>query len=245
MKNRLDKLFSGQLSKLESAPSALAWDKIHGQLNKNRRSLWSRRLGIAATIFIFISIGYHTSNNQSILNSELVAESFEVKKEFEEQSVFDTEIKENDFNEHDVEHEVESPSIVSDEKIILKKSNPNISLKKEIKISEKKNEVVIEQQTIHEERPIEPLLTILEMENSPQGQASVKQEKSYSQIKIIYKASKNSQLVGTKEKSYIDRGINKINNFSDKHLFTQDRKTMLRNTKEDLLALNFGKLFKN
>jgi len=264
MKNRLDKLFSDQLSRHEEAPSAHDWDQIHSQLAKNKRILWSKRVGVAATVLIFISIGYfgyHASNNQSNLSSDLVAESIEVTKKMERQSVSDLENKESkkiDFNELDVEYDKESPSIVSAEKIKVKKftpiveesgqkkHNPKISLKNEIKIPEKKNEVIIEQQIIQEEKRPETFLTnITEMENSPQVPTSTKPEKSYSQIKIIYKVSKNSKLVEAKKGSYVDRGVNKINKFSEKHLLTEDRKTMLRNTKEDLLALNFGKLFKN
>ena len=69
-----------------------------------------------------------------------------------------------------------------------------------------------------------------------------KQKKTYPRVTIIYKADNNSELVTSDKKTLIDKGINKITKFSDEHLLTADRKTKLRNTKEDLLALNFGKL---
>ena len=61
-------------------------------------------------------------------------------------------------------------------------------------------------------------------------------------MRIVYKANKDSKLVASEKQTIIDKGINKITEFSDEHLLTSTRKTKLRNTKEDLLALNFGKL---
>jgi len=69
-----------------------------------------------------------------------------------------------------------------------------------------------------------------------------KQVKSYPKVKIIYKANQDSELVASGKQTLINKGINKITNFTDEHLLTAERKTKLRNTKEDLLALNFGKL---
>ena len=67
-------------------------------------------------------------------------------------------------------------------------------------------------------------------------------KKSYPKIKIIYKANQNSKLVASSKQTILDKSINKITEFSDEHLLTAERKTKLRNTKDDLLALNFGKL---
>ena len=61
-------------------------------------------------------------------------------------------------------------------------------------------------------------------------------------MQIVYKANKGSALVASSKNTIIDKGLNKIADFSDEHLLTADRKTRLRNTKNDLLALNFGKL---
>jgi hypothetical protein len=67
-------------------------------------------------------------------------------------------------------------------------------------------------------------------------------KKTYSQVKIIYKANADSELVSSADKTLINKGIDKLTKFSNERLLTTDRKTKLRNTKEDLLALNFGKL---
>ena len=40
----------------------------------------------------------------------------------------------------------------------------------------------------------------------------------------------------------LDKGIKKITKFSDERIITDQVKTKLRNTKEDLLALNFSKI---
>ena len=68
------------------------------------------------------------------------------------------------------------------------------------------------------------------------------EKKAYPRIKIIYKANENSKLVASGKVNILDKGLNKITQFSDEHLLTAERKTKLRNTKDDLLALNFGKL---
>jgi uncharacterized protein YbcV (DUF1398 family) len=58
----------------------------------------------------------------------------------------------------------------------------------------------------------------------------------------VYKADANSTLVVSNNRNILDKGINKITKFSDEHIVTDQVKTKLRNTKDDLLALNFGKL---
>ncbi len=264
MKNKLDKLFNDQLTKHEEAPPSHAWDKIHSQLAKNKRILWSKKLGIAATILIFISIGYfgyHKLDIQSKLNNEIVAESFEVTKELEKQSVVEIEQEESKkMNYQGIKDGkiIESRSNDSNENTKINKADSNFKNESQrnydidntlINVSqlpEKEIEVINENLIVNEEIPTETFLTrSTEMENTKDDLVIIKPEKTYASVKIIYKANKNSKLVEAKKSSYVDRGVNKINQFSEKHLLTEDRKTMLRNTKEDLLALNLGKLFKN
>ncbi len=64
----------------------------------------------------------------------------------------------------------------------------------------------------------------------------------YPRITVIYKASQNSELIAKKETGILNKGIKKISRFSDEHIVTEELKTKLRNTTEDLLALNFGKM---
>lgn len=99
------------------------------------------------------------------------------------------------------------------------------------------------------EEPVlpDPSEEILLAENITMGEAEERLEKeekkkTYTQVKIIYKADENSELVSSNKKTLIDKGIDKLTKFSNERLITEDRKTKLRNTKEDLLALNIGKL---
>jgi hypothetical protein len=64
----------------------------------------------------------------------------------------------------------------------------------------------------------------------------------YPKITVIYKANHNSELVASRETGVLNKGIKKITKFSDEHIVTDEVKTKLRNTREDLLALNFGKI---
>jgi uncharacterized protein YbcV (DUF1398 family) len=73
-------------------------------------------------------------------------------------------------------------------------------------------------------------------------QANTQIQKSYPKVRIVYKADANSDLVASNNRNLLDKGINKITKFSDEHIVTDQVKTKLRNTKDDLLALNFGKL---
>jgi hypothetical protein len=66
--------------------------------------------------------------------------------------------------------------------------------------------------------------------------------KNYPSITVTYKASQNSELLAKKETGVLNKGIKKISRFSDEHIITDEVKTKLRNTREDLLALNFGKI---
>lgn len=73
----------------------------------------------------------------------------------------------------------------------------------------------------------------------------VPEKKKNRKVTIIYKASKNSALVDSGKKNILEKGIGEISKFSDEHLLTENRKTQLSQKKDDLMALNFGKLFTN
>jgi hypothetical protein len=82
----------------------------------------------------------------------------------------------------------------------------------------------------------------VENQVSVENQPVVEQTRSFTPLKVIYKANKDSKLVTADKETILNKGINKITEFSEEHVLTADRKTKLRNTKDDLLALNFGKL---
>ena len=79
-------------------------------------------------------------------------------------------------------------------------------------------------------------------ENDSRTDKSQDIAKDYPSITVIYKANQYSELLAKKETGVLNKGIRKISRFSDEHIVTEEVKTMLRHTKEDLLALNFGKI---
>ncbi len=75
--------------------------------------------------------------------------------------------------------------------------------------------------------------------------AAAVEQRRQRKVTIIYKASKNSTLVESGKKNILEKGLGEISKFSNEHLLTDSRKAQFSQTKDDLLALNFGKLFTN
>lgn len=115
---------------------------------------------------------------------------------------------------------------------------------------EKVDDSKIEEPAAHAELPLEldadvehPQLAENTIPVEPIEKSEVQQEeKTYPKVQIVFKADKESELVASNNTTIFTKGINKIAEFSEEHILTADRKTRLRNTKDDLLALNFGKL---
>lgn len=269
METRLDKLFKDQLSKHEEIPSPQAWDRIHGQLVSSRRKLWSRRLAIAASIMLFATVGffgYRSLNTIVIKNDQFATKSIDENKKNQKLHTQNLEEKVSekiipqDINPEVADKTTKLPPVITEVKRVEKNteapanddiqgvqieekmpllSGVNVDkpeIPPEIKID---NQEEINEDSNISEQSAEPLLAT----NKPQEiQKNTKQKKSYPQVKIIYKADKNSELVTSGQITLVDKGINELTKFSDEHLLTAKRKTMLRNTKDDLLALNFGKL---
>jgi hypothetical protein len=271
MENRLDKLFKDQLSKHEEIPSTKAWDQIHGQLVSKRRKVWGKRLAIAASILLFATVGffgYRSLNTLTIKKDQLVTKSIDENKISEDQRNPEKgiieykdsrEIKaEDDINTD--EHQVSITEQKSVEKIAevpsttdsrVEKIEEKMHLVAEVLLDkyEIPNEIKVEEQNKITEEPLlsEQLTEVVQAENKAVNEHQEirefeKQYKTYPRVTIIYKADKNSELVTSGKNTLLDKGIKKITRFSDEHLLTADRKTKLRNTKEDLLALNFSKL---
>lgn len=271
MKNRLDNLFKDQLSKHGEIPSPQAWDQIHGQLVSKRRKVWGRRLAIAASILLFATagfFGYRSLTTLTIKNDQLGSKSIDEGKISEEQSNTEKVIIEYK-DSKEIKTEVNIKTDEGQEPIIEVKSVeknteiPSITNSPIEKIEEKmplvaevildkheiRNDIKVEEQGEINEEPILPKQSteVVLAENKviieqQEFQEIKEPKKTYPQIIIIYKADKNSKLVASGKKTFMDKGIQKITKFSDEHLLTADRKTKLRNTKENLLALNFGKL---
>jgi hypothetical protein len=268
--NRLDKLFKDKLSKHEEIPTPQAWDQIHGRLAAKRRKALVRRLAIAASILLFATVGYmayQALDSMPIKNHQVVVKSTDDKRNIEEQSTSESEEVITEI-ENSAENS-EGADIISDEfeKVMpeAKHTDKKIEEQKrvdlpEVKIEEKrivaevktvnpvieKNIIDVPKEITQEPKLSEPSKEVLIAESEAMDEVAepkkIKEKKTYSQIKIIYKANADSELVSSADKTLINKGIDKLTKFSNERLLTTDRKTKLRNTKEDLLALNFGKL---
>lgn len=268
MKNRLDNLFKDQLSKHGDIPSPQAWDQIHGQLVSKRRKVWGRRLAIAASILLMGFFGYRSLTTLTIKNDQFVTRSIDENKISEDQINAEGGIDElKDSREIKAKDEVkidENQKVITEIKSVKKITEaPSKTDSPVDEIEEKmplvaevildkhefRNDIKVEEQGEINEEPILPKQSteVVLAENKviieqQEFQEIKEPKKTYPQIIIIYKADKNSKLVASGKKTFMDKGIQKITKFSDEHLLTADRKTKLRNTKENLLALNFGKL---
>lgn len=271
MKNRLDNLFKDQLSKHGDIPSPQAWDQIHGQLVSKRRKVWGRRLAIAASILLFATagfFGYRSLTTLTIKNDQFVTRSIDENKISEDQINAEGGIDElKDSREIKARDEVkidENQKVITEIKSVKKITEvPSKTDSPVDEIEEKMplvaevildkheipNDIKVEEQGEINEEPILPKQSteVVLAENKAIDETQdirefEGQKKTYPRVTIIYKADKNSKLVASGKKTFMDKGIQKITKFSDEHLLTADRKTKLRNTKENLLALNFGKL---
>jgi hypothetical protein len=229
-----------------------------------------RRLAIAASILLFATVGYmayQALDSMPIKNHQVVVKSTDDKRNSEEQSTSESEEVITEI-ENSAEN-IEGADIISDEfeKVMpeAKHTDKKIEEQKrvdlpEVKIEEKR--IVAEVKTVNPviekdiidvqkeitQEPIlpEPSKEVLIAESEVMDEVAepnkINEKKTYSQVKIIYKANADSELVSSADKTIINKGIDKLTKFSNERLLTTDRKNKLRNTKEDLLALNFGKL---
>jgi hypothetical protein len=53
-----DQYFKERLAKHEEKPSQLAWEKLESQLPQKEKGIWFPLMGIAATLLLFIAVGY-------------------------------------------------------------------------------------------------------------------------------------------------------------------------------------------
>jgi len=268
MENKLDNLFKQKLIEHEENPSVEAWAQIHEHTKSRRRVLWGNRLAIAASFVLLAMVGFFGYKSTLDLGhgseSDKMGLSYELQEiEDETEAVNAGQVKDNagglpenlgysdeleglqkdpvEVNKENL-HEEKNEQLVSGQKLIqndlltanddqerMNTSSPDIANAlegKEIVEPDSRETATIAEQKDLEIEKVEP----------------EQQAKVYPKIKITYKASLNSKLVATDKQSLIDKGISKISEFSGEHLLTNDRKTKLRNTKNDLLALNFGKL---
>ena len=53
-----DQYFKERLAKHEEKPSQLAWEKLESQLPKKEKGIWFPLMGIAASLLLFLAVGY-------------------------------------------------------------------------------------------------------------------------------------------------------------------------------------------
>ena len=281
MENKLDNLFRDKLSSHKKDPSDRAWDQLHHQLSANRRSLWIRRLSIAASVLLVATIGFvgyrslnnlkleHSDNLTNSTNSEGMTEMRKVIEGSEEKAlsneisdviiVDDTKVEANN-------EKIANLDGADKKKVTAKvEDKPATKPKPDFQPETSTDDLFLAESNVEQEEPVIDLLNeeekpsydheainheqhdllaseSIDEDNQLSDKIIDKKPKTYPEVRIVYKANQNSELVTSGKRSILDKGINKITEFSDEHLLTAERKTKLRNTKEDLLALNFGKL---
>lgn len=269
MENKLDQLFRNQLLKHDEIPSSKAWDQIHEKLKSTRRVLWAKRLAIAASVLLLATTGYF--GFQSLTNME-ESTTNTVSKPFTEENKINQPQKDvtEDVVVGDTKTNPRSVDIENSEKLVVEeihhedlnskinepdqeilKAKEDITLIAEVNMENNENgsDLKINEQMISYDSMIrngeieEPLIAEKVIYNMPsEVEVNEKSNTTYPKIEIIYKAGRGSNLLVSNDRSFIKKGLNKLTEFSDEHLLTADRRTKLRNTKEDLMALNFGKL---
>ncbi len=269
MENKLDKLFRDKLSAHKEIPSMDAWIRINEQLTSKKKKVWSKRLSIAASIILLVGLGYIGIRSLDFVTSHNTEMS---SKSIKPSTIAAPELTDNQTNnpeKNDNRTSVEvdknqTSQVVADMKTIQKKAEKPSELKTEAiaqnskvpgvavpdmenkiaKVDNKKSDLVVSNEEVIQS--IDPYEEVLAENNQVSAQeeksVEVAEAKTFPQVKIIYKAGKQSELVESGRKNILDKGITKITEFSDEHLLTAERKTKLRNTTEDVLALNFGKL---
>ena len=269
MENKLDKLFRDRLLAHEEIPSTQAWDRIHEQLASKRKKVWNNRLAIAASIILLVGLGYvgfRSIDFLSVLETNMSSKSMNPAAVAEKESI---NIQKNTRNENDIkpldeDEKNDQNPVVAEVKTSEKRAEKSSKQKQhaatqhvevsvapipesEHKIIEVENEypdMAISREEIHQSAkgPEELLAENNQVMEPEESKVNIANVKTFPQVKITYKAGKQSELLDSGRKTILEKGMDKITEFSDEHLLTAERKTKLRNTTEDVLALNFGKL---
>ena len=270
MENRLDELFRNKLSGNRIEPSEDAWNKLNDGLARKRKKKLVARLAVAASLALictFIFIDYKSKENSPVESTGSLADNPEtVDKNAMQTPAFthvDDAVSKNPETTLNSENQTIKDAEIDGYDQELAQNTAEISGKKKFQEESMADNQLTKEENLSAEaedelnQTEEPILAQLKVENNeelvdqpdeklvdlPEEQSMVaKADREYAPIKIVYKASKNSALVEDNSKGLIEKGINKITRFSNEHVVTTEVKTKLRNTKDDLLALNIGKL---
>jgi hypothetical protein len=254
MEERLDQLFKEKLDSHKVEPSAHAWERLNNQLSGKRKYRLAKRLAIVASFLLLLSagvVGYRYLNRiapESTVVSQNKSEK-EPQKEIVEpkktERNSDPEISSIKKPENIPDSHEQPQTVTTDKKEVIKKNiAPTPMTQKEMAPIEQTIDTEVETNNSDLALNSEESSLPAENEIEPQDNTNnvIEKETTYPKIRIIYKADDGSELVADNGGNVFDKGIKKITRFSDEHIITDEVKTKLRNTKEDLLALNFGKL---
>jgi len=257
MENNLDRLFRNKLSDHKVTPSNESWEKLNSQLSQARWSRAQKRLAIAASVLLFMSligVAYNYLDTHKSVENSVVSEKVESASGNSEMTEPQPEPQLALNNAKEVNGAEASVSENQPMQIIDAGQK-----KKHSEHMQDKTEYPAANSTTSPENVTEtPLLAQLVMEstdnstvasletaaesavtNSP---AEIHSSPEPMTVTITYKANKNSRLVASQRNNIIQEGIEKITGFAEERVFTDELKTKLRNTTGDVLALNFGKL---
>ncbi|MDZ7608342.1 MAG: hypothetical protein U5K79_22785 [Cyclobacteriaceae bacterium] len=260
MENNLDRLFRNKLADHKVTPSDNAWEKLNSQLRQARWHMTQKRLAIAAAVILFMSVigvTYYYLDTQKSAENPVIAkkvDSYSGKPANEAltEIVQDSQSTINEIAQvnEGVSETVVKPAVPAIETVAKKNHPEPIAEKTEDSETnfhapqETMEESPLVAQAIMESPetskiPASETVEDVAVISTPVEIPSIQEPMT---VTITYKANKNSRLVASQKANVIQEGIEKITGFAEERVFTDELKTKLRNTTEDVLALNFGKL---
>ncbi len=259
MGNRVDQLFKNKLSGHTVSPSPEAWDKIQSSLHASHRLRMQRRLALAASVVLFVSavgVGLYFLNQgrpeafTAVSDVSKPSESHENNSVIESRTQIEVSKVKPDIQSQPTENREQSINPEQSDFAYRTSEKPMNEAKKDLPAAEKV--VIIDQENVAllteavtqaedvSETPEVPMedQQLFAENSAPSGGDS----EPTMTITITYKAGKDSKLVSPQKQSLFDEGVQKITGFAEERVLTDELKVKLRNTRDDLLALNFGKL---
>ncbi len=261
MEKKLDQLFRDKLSNHNITPSVDAWEKINSGLRPKRNpvSKWMAVAAILLLVGFAGAVGYfyfqgagqetqiaglETSNPaMDISQSENISEPG--PETFMEQST--EPVKEN----NPEPESVLTPVVKKRQTLVQKQINPDPEQLTQrtgpdgiVPLENQDSQILaINDGPVHESLTFESGLPVVDdHEIKVASENPAKAPKTYPKVTVTYKVSSDSPLLAQTNNKVIDKGMKEIARFSEKHIITDELKSKLRNTKDDLLALNFGRI---
>jgi hypothetical protein len=206
-----DQYFKERLAKHEEKPSQLAWEKLERQLPKKEKGIWIPLMGIAATLLLFLAVGYvvwqfsQESDTSLPLTAEITTQNGETLSDIPEETEAESlkSLEESTVIPEEQIKEQTKPTQTPGKKVTVPKSIPKETPKELLaEVSqpvERTNEVVFETPEI-----IIPELDV----NEAIAQNNIEEEEEVMTYKITIKSNGIKE---TPEKQGLIAGIeNKV-----------------------------------